>query len=329
MTLHKNKKLFSDAIRTTAEQKEILDIYVEKDYWVTYALYTIFKNEIGKDTIFKGGTALSKCFGLVERFSEDIDLVVRKRKGESNNQLTNKIRKISKIVSDELPEIKIENITNKRGMNRKTAHIYSKEFSGEYGQIRDVIVVEATWLGSSEPFVKTKVSSLVYEMMLNNRQLKIAEEYGLLPFEIQALEPKRTFCEKIMSLVRFSYTENPIENLKNKVRHTYDLNLLLKNEELSKFFESDEFDKMLLKVASDDVESFKNNNAWLQNPPKEAKIFAELKNVWEELKSTYTGGFSNLVFGELPSEKEIYETLKSILERLESVDWIVTIENPK
>jgi len=213
MTLHKDKKLFTDAIRTTAEQKGILDIYVEKDYWVTYALYTIFKNEVGKDTIFKGGTALSKCFGLIDRFSEDIDLVVKRNEGESNNQLTNKIRKISKIVSDELPEIEIEGLTNKKGMNRKTAHIYSKEFSGVYGQIRDVIVVEATWLGSYEPFVKTEVSSLVYEMMLNNGQLRIAEEYGLLPFEIQALEPKRTLCEKIMSLVRFSYSENPIENL--------------------------------------------------------------------------------------------------------------------
>jgi predicted nucleotidyltransferase component of viral defense system len=29
-------------------------IYVEKDYWVTYALFTIFNNEIGKDTVFKG-----------------------------------------------------------------------------------------------------------------------------------------------------------------------------------------------------------------------------------------------------------------------------------
>ena len=69
MKLHEDKKLFKQAVQKTAEEKGILDIYVEKDYWVTYALYTIFKNEIGKETIFKGGTALSKCFGLIERFS--------------------------------------------------------------------------------------------------------------------------------------------------------------------------------------------------------------------------------------------------------------------
>ena len=55
-------------VQLTAETLSIKDIYVEKDYWVTNALFTIFSNEIGKDTVFKGGTALSKCFKLIERF---------------------------------------------------------------------------------------------------------------------------------------------------------------------------------------------------------------------------------------------------------------------
>ena len=42
-------------------------------------------------------------------------------------------------------------VTHKVGMSRKTAHKYSKEFTGDYGQIRDVIIVEATWLGYFEP----------------------------------------------------------------------------------------------------------------------------------------------------------------------------------
>jgi predicted nucleotidyltransferase component of viral defense system len=36
-------------------------------------LFAILNNEIGKDTIFKGGTALSKCYNMIERFAEDID----------------------------------------------------------------------------------------------------------------------------------------------------------------------------------------------------------------------------------------------------------------
>jgi len=329
MKLHEDKKLFKEAIQKTAEEKGILDIYVEKDYWVTYTLQTIFNNEIGKDAIFKGGTALSKCFGLIDRFSEDIDLVVRKKDGETGNQLKTKIKKITKIVSEVLPEIEIPEVTHKFGMNRKTAHTYVKEFKGNYGQIKDVIIVEATWLGYFEPYTTKELSSYIYEMMVRNKQQKIAKENGLLPFEVQVLEPKRTLCEKIMSLVRFSYTENPIEDLKNKVRHTYDLHQLLQNKELNKFFKSGKFDEMLLKVANDDVESFRNNNSWLQYHPNKAKIFAEFESVWKELEPTYSGDFKNLVFRDFPHEVIILESLKLIKERLESVNWTISIENPK
>lgn len=89
MKLHKNIKLFRDAIRITAQQMNIPPEFVEKDYWVTYALFTIFNNEIGKDTVFKGGTALSKCYKLIERFSEDIDLVVLRREGLKIQQQSN------------------------------------------------------------------------------------------------------------------------------------------------------------------------------------------------------------------------------------------------
>jgi len=105
MRLHENKELFQNAVVATSQQKGIREIYIEKDYWITFALYNIFKNEIGKETVFKGGTALSKCFGLIQRFSEDIDLVVLRKENETGNQLKNKIKKISNSISNVLPEI--------------------------------------------------------------------------------------------------------------------------------------------------------------------------------------------------------------------------------
>jgi predicted nucleotidyltransferase component of viral defense system len=144
MRLHENKELFQDAVIATAQQKGIREIYIEKDYWITFALYQIFKSEIGKETVFKGGTALSKCFDLIQRFSEDIDLVVLRNENETGNQLKTKIKKIFKCVSDVLPEIEIDGITNKVGMIRKTAHNYKKIFTGHLGQVRDIIIVEST-----------------------------------------------------------------------------------------------------------------------------------------------------------------------------------------
>ena len=113
-------------------------------------------------------------------------------------------------------------------------------------------------------------------MMRKTNQEKLAGEYGIIPFEVCVLEPIRTICEKIMSLVRFSYGENPMDDLRKKIRHTYDLHQLLQQKEYSIFFDSTAFDKMLLKVANDDVSSFKNNNKWLIHHPKEALIYNKL-----------------------------------------------------
>ncbi len=327
MKLHHNKTLFRQAIQFTADQMKIPAIYVEKDYWVTYALFTIFKNEIGKETVFKGGTALSKCYHIIERFSEDIDLVVLRRMGESNNKLNTKIRTIGTVVNAVLPEVNIDGLTQKMGMNRKTAHSYNKEFKGDYRQVRDTIILEATWLGYYEPYATKSIISFVGQMMIDNKQLDIAQENGLLPFDLLALEPTRTICEKIMSLVRFSYSENPIDDLKKKIRHTYDLHQLLKQEAFFKFFQSTAFDEMLLKVATDDIASFKNNNHWLVYHPNEALIFKELESVWKELKTIYNGEFKNMVYGELPNENVVLQTLKMIQERLKDISWSIKIES--
>jgi len=50
---------------------------VEKDFWVVWVLGQLFESDLLADKIlFKGGTSLSKVFGLIERFSEDIDLIL-------------------------------------------------------------------------------------------------------------------------------------------------------------------------------------------------------------------------------------------------------------
>ncbi len=326
MILHLNKENFIQAIELTAATMGIKAVYVEKDYWVTYALFIIFNNEIGKDTVFKGGTALSKCYNMIERFSEDIDLVVLRREGETDSKLKSKLKAISTVVEAVLPEVTIEGITHKMGMNRKTAHSYNKAFKGDYGQVRDVIILESTWLGYYEPYTIKSIVSFVGQMMMDNKLSDIAKENGLLPFELLALEPIRTICEKIMSLVRFSYGENPIDDLKKKIRHTYDLHQLLKQDVFSEFFHSTAFDEMLLKVANDDVASFRNNNKWLNYHPNEALVFKDLENVWSELKPIYNGDFKNLVYRELPKEEAVLETLKLIRERLKTISWTIKIE---
>lgn len=262
---------------------------------------------------------------MFTNFSEDIDLVVLRNDNETGNQRKTKIRKISKCVSDVLPEIDIEGITNKVGMIRKTAHKYPLTFTGHFGQVRDIIIVESTWLGNFEPYTTANVSSFIYEMMVQNNQLALVEEDGINPFELLVLSPKRTLCEKIISLVRFSQTQEPITDLRNKIRHTYDIHLMLKDENLKSFFQSDNFEIMLLLVANDDITSFKNNNKWLANHPAKAIIFADTAGTWNKIKDAYAGSFRELVFGELPPEKDILTTLTSVVERLKPIEWNIKL----
>jgi hypothetical protein len=49
---------------------------VEKDYWITHILWALHETKL--DVGFKGGTSLSKGFGLIERFSEDLDLMIER-----------------------------------------------------------------------------------------------------------------------------------------------------------------------------------------------------------------------------------------------------------
>jgi hypothetical protein len=99
------------------------------------------------------------------------------------------------------------------------------------------------------------------------------------------------------------------------------------DETLLAFFQSNEFEAMLLKVAQDDVASYINNNQWLVHHPNESIVFADLENTWSQMKDSYTNNFKHLVYGTLPDENLILETLKIIRERLAPITWNVNLDN--
>src|SRR5260370_10297444 len=61
-------------IEQAAPQRDVSPIILEKDFWVCWLLGVLFGSEFAEALVFKGGTSLSKVFGVIERFSEDIDL---------------------------------------------------------------------------------------------------------------------------------------------------------------------------------------------------------------------------------------------------------------
>jgi predicted nucleotidyltransferase component of viral defense system len=81
MRLHENQQLFNDAILAASRTKEegglgIKSIFIEKDYWICRSLSLMAGNDKEGRAIFKGGTSLTKAYGIGARFSEDIDIAI-------------------------------------------------------------------------------------------------------------------------------------------------------------------------------------------------------------------------------------------------------------
>lgn len=72
-----NNEDLKTLIINTSRKRHISEAVIEKDYWVTFLLDYLFNENVWKEYLtFKGGTSLSKCYGLIKRFSEDIDLIL-------------------------------------------------------------------------------------------------------------------------------------------------------------------------------------------------------------------------------------------------------------
>ena len=70
-----------ELFRNTADKMGLNDAIVEKDFWVCFMLDHLFHDcQYKKAFVFKGGTSLSKSYHVIERFSEDIDLILDWRK---------------------------------------------------------------------------------------------------------------------------------------------------------------------------------------------------------------------------------------------------------
>lgn len=323
MNLHLDKDNFEGAIVATAEHFKISEIFIEKDYWVTYALHQLFHPEVKDLIVFKGGTSLSKCYKIIERFSEDIDLVVVKNEVDTGNDLKRRLKAVTDVIDNSILDIVLNDPNSKKkGSLRKIVYSYPKVgLKGAFGQVRETIVLEVSHLGNFEPNIIKPICSLIADYIKTTPNIELITQFGLEDFEVKALSIERTFCEKIISLVRFSYSENPLDDLSQKVRHTYDLHQLLQLEIIENFVNSIEFDNMLLQVGIDDDKAIPNNKNWLYQHPKNALIFSKTSMVWNVLKKVYATSFKELVTGSLPGENAVFETLVFLSNRIQKMEW--------
>lgn len=311
MNLHEDTEPFRELISLTAQHLTIPEVYVEKDYWVTHVLLLLSLSEYRDDFIFKGGTALSKAFGIIKRFSEDVDLALLNN-NLSGNQVKSRLSAAEKAITAGLTYVKRPD-ESKGSSFRKVYFESPRIVKGEFGHASDVVLLETNSFTSPEPFKLMPVQSIIAEYLRFQHFPETIEQYGLESFEVNVLQIQRTVAEKIVGLVRAARAVEPKDALTGKIRHIYDLCMIKRNEQHSRLFSSNELHGLIDIVIAADRKQFRDAESWLGEPLHECTLFSQAEATWATLRGTFHRDFAELVYdNDLPSDEEVNEMLASV-----------------
>jgi len=318
MNLHENAKLFRDTITDTALFLNIEEIFIEKDYWLTYALQRMSQNPNMDKVVFKGGTSLSKGYHITNRFSEDIDIAVIDANSFTGNQLKMLIKRLAKDMSVDLEEKVIPNVTSKGSRFYKAIYTYPSIIARQAKTAvkSGELLIEINTYGNPYPYVKQEITSFITGYFKAENHTDLLEQYGLKPFILNVLDKRRTMLEKIVSLLRFSFDENPKAELSKKIRHFYDLYYLVNNSECKTYILTMEFIQDLQELFTHDQTEFDIPKGWTDKIISNSPLLTDFLEFWKSLKTIYKDELSNLAFIEIPDEKQIENTFLKLIERI-------------
>lgn len=317
MTLHQNPE-FGEILLATAQQLGLPEAFVEKDYWVTHVLRALADSPYREQLVFKGGTALSKAYGLVERFSEDVDLAIAGTENWTGGQVKKLMDAGARHITQGLTSVVEAGVTVRGSHFRKTLHQYQATIGPAAGsQVRlGAVLLEVNAFARPHPSQWRPVQSYAGQFLAQRGELALVGQHGLAPFEVLVLALERTLVEKILALVRAGYAEDPLTELQAKIRHAYDLHQLLQQPALQQFLASPAFEALLAEVRVDDARNQEFQGAWATHPLSQARLFADAGQTWQQLTPTYQGAFRQLVYGPLPPAAAVQQSLAAIAARL-------------
>lgn len=319
MKLDQNRTQFADAIRATSEYLGILPVYVEKDYWITRILQQLSRTSYANSVVWKGGTSLSKGFGLIDRFSSDIDIAVL-TEGMNGNQIKTIISKVNKQMAEGIPEREVDGETSKGSRYRKTYHYYDSTLSSQsqgMNLLGNYVIIEINSFANPYPYVRRTISSFIGQFMLANGFEDLMKQYDMYPFEVNVLDMRRTLCEKVVSLLRFSFTNPPAEGLRKKIRHFYDLHFLLNVEECKKYLQED-FITDFRNLVKHDQETFDTPDGWSNVPILSSPLMTSFDKLWPILSNTYERELSQLAYKPIPASDDIKSSIDTFIQFLRS-----------
>lgn len=315
-----------------AEEKGIVENAVEKDYWVSMVLRSIFSLPYSEALVFKGGTSLSKGWNLIERFSEDIDLAIdRKFLGfgeELNKSQRTKLRKESKkficttLANDIesklaeygiLDECKI--VIPETSVSDLDPVVLFVEYNSALNQnvsyIPERVKIEISCRSLIEPFEKIAMRSMIEDAYPN-------ENFVMPKMNIPTVLPGRTFLEKIFLLHEEFTRPGGCTHLERLTRHMYDIVKMMDKTFASDAMNNpDMYNEIVTHrkafTAWSGLDYSKHNPQTINFVPP-TEIDSILRKDYEQMKSVF-------IYKDAPEYDFLIERLKELQQNFRNIFW--------
>lgn len=318
-----------EIINQVSAKTGLLPTAIEKDWWVMIALNAIYNSEYAKYLVFKGGTSLSKSYGLIERFSEDIDLAIDrsffKFDGDLRpRQVTNLRKAACKFIVEVFIE-KLSIILTQMGVKEFTLdhvdfersdtdplaiELKYKTYTEKVDYLQPRILIEISSRSLRDPFENRKVVSFIGE---NYPELPFADK----PIIVPTVSPTRTILEKIFLLhEEFQKPKDREIRSKRMTRHLYDISKLTDTKYMKDALADKELYNKIVKHRE-----MLTNVPWVdyrKHNPKDIN-FIPPKIEIDKWKKDYRAMQESMFYGETESFENLIKKLKGLNHRINNI----------
>jgi Nucleotidyl transferase AbiEii toxin, Type IV TA system len=321
----KDKK---DVFLSTANRMGTTIQNIEKDFWVCWALDVLFNERPANEPrlLFKGGTSLSKAYGLISRLSEDIDITVFREDIGQALEVEDLEKLSGKKQRQRLEDVKYacQNFIKDGLLNRFETHIGENALEGAILDPTDpdgqtVILRYPSVITSDHHYVmpSIKIEAGAKSALDPHETVHfhpyISEELPNLDLEVRnvvVIRPERTFWDKVIilhGLRRWHDHRGTLRHEGNRIsRHYYDLYKLIKSDLIEKALQ----DQHLAEDAAIHARFFfGSKDADLEDARKGSFSLTPSQEMLGPLKRDYLA-MSTMIFGDVPGFDEMILEIK-------------------
>lgn len=281
--------------------------FVEKDFWITELLRSVTQPVDHAYVLFKGGTSLSKAFGLIERFSEDVDILLVVTKAFDKTFGKGSVDKILKSVCSRargdlgLGEDDMRLEGSGTGEHRNVRYYYPARLTPRV--VRPGVLLEMGVRGGPDPRSSRTIRSFISQFSTESLGLSENEYEEFATVEVEVLNPERTLFEKLAMLHHLAsqYPESADE-LRGAARHLYDVFKLLTSSELRSLLESQSGLGVELAL---DIDAISEKWGWDHTArPDDGYAMSPIFDASHSCQEALAAGWASmrpLIYGEVPT----------------------------